>query len=417
MKKKNLLITAAAVACLIVCCLCLMPDTVPDTVRLWFTTPDTVVGMVGKDVITLTDVNVLVNYTYAMNSYTRAGLEKRNRSGEIKSINSTSLNSRIDMVLDIQKAKELKLYPLSEADEITAATEAIQYYYQHARACAAAGVTEESLIRLFAEYKACRLLHDDTVKNVAVTDEEVKARYDELVAKQEAEFAKSPRAVEQYLVDKYSPYNGSSANVHPPKILVFMPEGYRLVKQVLIPFPNDTVYKITEAMHEENKPELEKLRYENLPRIKAQAEEVLAKAKAREDFDVLMKPLIADYFPFDRQLLVKDDSTKIFINTKYSSFMLTDYEVSSALCLDSTFVEAAMALAKVGDMTSLVATDYGYHIIKYVGDVAAGPVAFEDVRDAIKTSLLEEKKASVLKAQEEQWKAALKIEKFPERIP
>ena len=44
-----------------------------------------------------------------------------------------------------------------------------------------------------------------------------------------------------------------------------------------------------------------------------------------------------------------------------------------------TFMEGAMSLEKEGDYC-LVESDYGFHIIKRLGDAEAGDVAYEDVQ-------------------------------------
>ena len=56
---------------------------------------------------------------------------------------------------------------------------------------------------------------------------------------------------------------------------------------------------------------------------------------------------------------------------------------------DSAFVEAAMALEKVGDYSGKVkGTSYGYYIIRYESDEAEGPIALDEVKESISSSLL-----------------------------
>ena len=69
------------------------------------------------------------------------------------------------------------------------------------------------------------------------------------------------------------------------------------------------------------------------------------------------------------------------------------YAVSADMTnFDSAFVEAAMALKNVGDVSDKTrGSAYGYYIIKYVGDAVEGPIALDDVKESIQSSLLSTK--------------------------
>ena len=80
---------------------------------------------------------------------------------------------------------------------------------------------------------------------------------------------------------------------------------------------------------------------------------------------------------------------------------------------DSAFVEAAMALEKVGDHSGKVkGTSYGYYIIRYESDEAEGPVALDEVKETISSSLLSTKKSETYNAAVEQWveEAGIKVD-------
>ena len=80
---------------------------------------------------------------------------------------------------------------------------------------------------------------------------------------------------------------------------------------------------------------------------------------------------------------------------------------------DSAFVEAAMALEKPGDHSGKVrGTSYGYYIIRYESDEAEGPVALEDVKEEISSSLLSSKKTAAYNAAVSQWveEAGIKVD-------
>ena len=71
---------------------------------------------------------------------------------------------------------------------------------------------------------------------------------------------------------------------------------------------------------------------------------------------------------------------------------------------DAAFVDAAMALNAVGDVSEKVPSNlYGYYIIKYVSDEAEGAVALETVHDSIQSSLLSTKQNETYDATVKKW--------------
>jgi peptidyl-prolyl cis-trans isomerase C len=73
-----------------------------------------------------------------------------------------------------------------------------------------------------------------------------------------------------------------------------------------------------------------------------------------------------------------------------------------------------MALANIGDVSDLVATDYGYHILQYTGDVTPGAVDYEKLKDEIKetlkTTLQDQKWNEIV----EQWKTECDVKYYQE---
>ena len=118
-------------------------------------------------------------------------------------------------------------------------------------------------------------------------------------------------------------------------------------------------------------------------------EEIQAKLAAGEDFDALMKE-------YGEDTGMQNEPAKT-----------NGY----AVCEQSTnwvesFRDAAMALAKVGDVSEPVRSSYGIHLIKYVSDAVEGPVAFDDVKDTIYESLLSTKQDDAYNAAVDEWVAA-----------
>ena len=95
----------------------------------------------------------------------------------------------------------------------------------------------------------------------------------------------------------------------------------------------------------------------------------------------------------------------------------TGYQVGAASRYVPEFLTASMGLSQVGGTTDLVATDYGYHIIKYVGDVPSGAVALADVADELKASVFATKQSTAFAALMEQWTKETTIKKNAAKIP
>ena len=90
------------------------------------------------------------------------------------------------------------------------------------------------------------------------------------------------------------------------------------------------------------------------------------------------------------------------------------YAVAAGMTnFDSAFVEAAMALEKPGDHSGKVkGTSYGYYIIRYESDEAEGPIALDDVKESISSSLLTTKQNEAYNAAVAQWveEAGIKVD-------
>jgi parvulin-like peptidyl-prolyl isomerase len=142
------------------------------------------------------------------------------------------------------------------------------------------------------------------------------------------------------------------------------PEEARYVKNLLLQIPEETQTEISALRSEGSDAEADVMRDEALATIKDKADEVLEKAKSGEDFDAL----IAEYGE-DTGMQQEPAMTKGYLVTLESDFV-------------QEFEDASLALENEGDISDLVATDFGYHIIKYETN-AAGMIPFEDVKDSI----------------------------------
>ena len=130
-----------------------------------------------------------------------------------------------------------------------------------------------------------------------------------------------------------------------------------------------------------------------LANIEAEADDVLAQLAAGGDWDALMAE--------------KNDDPGM----KSGATAENGYAVSADMTsFDPAFVEAAMALANVGDVSDkIVGESYGYYIIKYVGDAPAGPIALDEVRESISSTLLTQKQTEAFDNAVASWVAESKF--------
>ncbi len=74
------------------------------------------------------------------------------------------------------------------------------------------------------------------------------------------------------------------------------------------------------------------------------------------------------------------------------------------------FEEAAFAL-NVGEVSDIVKSDFGFHIIKVTGKAEAGVTAYEDVKETIKSNLLNQKQVTAMQEYITKLKEEANIEK------
>ncbi|AEE95997.1 peptidylprolyl isomerase [Mahella australiensis] len=204
-------------------------------------------------------------------------------------------------------------------------------------------MTEAELEQLLQGDAVQQKLFDQLTAGITVTDEEVKKYYDE---NKDTEFT-DPEMVK--------------------------------VSHILISIPEDK-YSADETT--------KKTEYD---KIKPEAEQVLAKAKAGDDFAELVKQY-------------SDDA-----GTKDQGGTLT---FSREDQIEPAFIEASFALKNKGDISGLVQTSYGYHIIRLEEKIPSKVHTFEEKKQEIHDTLLQQKKNDKITALIEEWKKGSDIKKY-----
>ena len=238
-----------------------------------------------------------------------------------------------------------------------------------------------------------------------VSDEDLQAAYDAKVAEQQESYTDGSSFE--------SDMSGDSA------IVCWMPEGYRTVKHILVIPETELMdaYKTAvsdlssaqstlegyqaelAALNDDDATEgartaeeiqadidaaeasvasaqsaVETAAQACLDSVKDKTDEIYARLEAGEDFEAL----IAEYGE-DPGMQNEPTSSRGY----YVSAASTNWEVN--------FRDAAMALENVGDYTAEpVLSGSGVHIIRYESDVTAGPVALDEVREALYAETLTE---------------------------
>ncbi len=250
------------------------------------------------------------------------------------------------------------------------------------------GVTLESAKENARETLLSQKLRDYVIKDVTVTDDEVEAEYNTRVEQAKTNYEGKAGTWAS------AANNGTST-------LYYTPAGVRYVKQILIKFTDEDQAKIDEAngqitaaqaiLDDEEASEEDKTAAQtDLDNAKAALTEAQEAAFANLDpaADEVLQQL-ADGADWDALMAEKnqDPGMQSGITAERG------YAVSADMTgFDSAFVEAAMALEKIGDVSPKTrGTSYGYYIIRYVGDAAEGPIALEEVSEDIRSGLLSDK--------------------------
>ena len=276
-------------------------------------------------------------------------------------------------------------------------------------------------------------LRSFVVKDVTVTDEEIQNQYkvnlDEAKKKYEENISAFGTAVN----------NGEK--------VYYTPAGYRYVKQILLKFGEDDQKAVDEAktavtnaqkalddaqkavtdndeaqkaegVTDEAKAELAEARTA-LDQAVTDAQAALdeAKAKSQQALDTAFANLQPRLDEVTAKLAAGEDFDALIEQYNDDPGMKNEPGKTNgyAVCAGYTpfmaeFVDAAMALAKVGDVSEPVRNDaYGYHILKYVADIPEGETGLEAFAEEIRLSLLADKQDELYNKTLEDWTNAAKI--------
>lgn len=293
--------------------------------------------------------------------------------------------------------------------------------------------TRDEILEGEKKTKSTEKLKADVVKDVAVTDEDIQAEYDKRVATAMETYATNPGSYGTAIT------NGTT--------VYYAPAGYRYVKHILRNFLADDKTKIDEIQAELTEKQTQLTNVEGT--LAELGEDATAdteeQAKQRTDLNATKDTLTTE----TAELQTKLDAAK---EAAYAALQPTIDEIQQKLtegadfdalieeygedpgmksspakengypvCEGSTnwvtsFKDAAMALANIGDVSPATRSDYGIHIIKYVGDIAEGATPLSDVKDTISSELLTTKQNDFFTETVATWVEAAGAKVYKDRL-
>ena len=235
---------------------------------------------------------------------------------------------------------------------------------------AQAGYTEESLMESAELNDVLNFIYEKATADVTVTEEEVKEAFDAKVAEQKETYADVDSFINDYVNENE---------------ILYTPENVRLMECIYI------------AKVDGEATEDEATADEATPAEATAAEATIDEATADEAVDIASltgyakaKAIVAavaggaDYEEA-MKAYSEDGSTE--------EQMMRGYPVAEGCTLyGDGFVDGALALEHVGDVSDVIETDYGYFILRYAKDLEAGEADFETRKDAQTEETLTNKK-------------------------
>ena len=240
---------------------------------------------------------------------------------------------------------------------------------------AQAGYTEETLMDSAELNDVLNFLYERATADVTVTEDEVKAAFDEKVAKQKESYASVDAFVNDYV-------NESE--------ILYTPENVRLMECIFV--------ASVEGEATEDEATADEATADEATADEATVSEAtVSEATAGEAADIAsltgyakakaIAAAIAGGADFEESMKAynEDSSTE--------EQMLRGYPVAeNSTTYGDEFTAGAMALEHVGDVSDVIVTDYGYFILRYAKDLESGEADFEARKETETEETLTNKK-------------------------
>ena len=225
---------------------------------------------------------------------------------------------------------------------------------------AQAGYTEETLMDSAELNDVLNFLYERATADVTVTEDEVKAAFDEKVAKQKESYASVDSFINDYV-------NESE--------ILYTPENVRLMECIFVASVEGEATEDEATADEATADEATAGEAADIASLTgyAKAKAIAAAIAGGADFEEGMKAYN------------EDSSTE--------EQMLRGYPVAAnSTTYGDEFTAGAMALEHVGDVSDVIVTDYGYFILRYAKDLESGEADFEARKETETEETLTNKK-------------------------
>lgn len=247
------------------------------------------------------------------------------------------------------------------------------------------------------------------VEGAAVTDDEVKALFDEYVKQDEASY-KEDVGMYEYMTQYYGQES------------YYIPEGYRGITHILLEVDEELLnnYQTLAAELEEQEEAAEATEApaaegETTEGETAEATEEPKTPVTQADVDAAYQAIIASVQPTIDEINKKLADGVAFADliVEYGTDPGMEQEPTKtegysvhmdSIVWDPAFVQAAFSVNNVGDIAEPVVGSYGVHIVQYTRDVPAGAVEYTaDIQLALHEAALSQKESELFNATMETW--------------
>ena len=241
--------------------------------------------------------------------------------------------------------------------------------------------------------------------DVAVTEEDIQASYDELVKGGEESYKANPSAYES------ARSNGT--------LIAWNPEGYRAVKHILFKFDEDQTARYGDLVEKKSAFETEKTAEPEEGAEKREDAAIDADIAAIEgQLDALYQELMPEVEAAKARFNDGEDINALIAELNEDPG-LTDsgYPVAANSALwDPAFTAGAMSIPGIGGISEPVRGIYGVHLIYYMADIPAGAVPLEELRAEIEATALDDKLEKTYSGQLDAWKQELNLKIYLENF-
>lgn len=299
------------------------------------------------------------------------------------------------------------------------------------------GLTREVVLDSVKTAKVSDRVRAETIKDVAVTPEEVAAEYQSKVDTQKATYTET--------------LTSYGSDVRNGQTIYYVPAGYRYVKHVLLKIDSAASSALTALQSELDTLTTTRANLEDsLNGLQGQGDELseeeeTARALSEEQLRTQMADIDVNIAAKQTELdsaradafaalmpRVEEVQSKIALGLNFDKVIESygedagmtsepsktqGYPVTEGLTVyDQAFQDAAMALGRVGDVSEPVQSSFGYHIIKYVGDSVEHEIGLDAVSEDLSATMLSTKQDEAYSAAQEQWISDTKVKRYDNRI-